>query len=76
MQNSIGTQQKQKITVVIIQNCVRYIIILASNMMGMQKIYLRIIHIGHPGANGQIFKKVVQEGNGQIFKKVVHRENA
>ena len=44
--------------------------------MGMQKIYLRIIHIGHPGANGQIFKKVVQEGNGQIFKKVVHRENA
>ena len=32
--------------------------------MGMQKFYLWIVHMGRPGANGQ------------IFKKVAHRENA
>ena len=38
MQNSIGTQQKQKITAVIIQNCARYIIILANNKSPIKQI--------------------------------------
>ena len=38
MQNSIGTQQKQKITAVIIQNCAHYIIILANTKSPIKQI--------------------------------------